>query len=119
MAVGSVAMWLGVPFGLIFGVSKLVSTQQPTLGPYLIILFGVPIGMTLIGKGLGMLDRYYGRRTGTLQERRQAVWLRSMRGERRDATGSWRVLDAVMVWSVVTALLCMAVWFFFFAGPSI
>src|SRR3954452_4646065 len=73
MAVGSVAMWLGVPLGLIYLVSQLTTTTQPTLGPYLIIAFGVPLGMTVIGKGLGALDRWYGRRTGTLEERRQAA----------------------------------------------
>jgi hypothetical protein len=119
MAVGSVAMWVGVPFGLLYGVSKTVDTQQPTLGPYLIVLFGVTVGMTVFGKLLGALDRFYGRRTGTLEERRKAAWLRSMRGERRDARGSWKVLDVVMIWSVGTALLCFAIWFFFFAGSSI
>jgi len=120
MAVGSVAMWLGVPLGLIYLVSQMVDTTAPQMGPYLIILFGVPIGMTVIGKGLGALDRWYGRRTGTLEERRQTVWLKSMRGERRDASHShWRVLDAVMMWSVATALLLMAIWFFFFAGSSL
>ena len=119
MAVGSVAMWLGVPVGLIYLVSKLVTTTQPTLGPYLIILFGLPIGMTAIGKGLGSLDRWYGRRTGTLEERRQMAWLRSMRGERKANAGGWKVLDVVMIWSVSTALLAFGVWFFFFAGSSI
>src|SRR3954447_20911605 len=119
MAVGSVAMWLGVPIGLIYLVSKLVTTTQPTLGPYLIILFGLPIGMTVIGKGLGSLDRWYSRRTGTAEERRQAAWLKSMRGERKTNLGQWKVLDVVMIWSVSTAMVCFGVWFFFFAGSSI
>ncbi len=120
MAIGSIAMWLGVPIGLIYGVSKMVDSTQPQLGPYLIILFGVPIGMTVIGKGLGALDRWYGRRTGTLEERRQLAWLKSMRGERKDAAhGQWKVLDVVMLWSVMTAGILMGVWFFFFAGSSI
>jgi hypothetical protein len=119
MAIGSIAMWLGVPIGLIYLVSKLVTTTQPTLGPYLIILFGLPIGMTIIGKGLGALDRWYGRRTGTHEDRRQAAWLKSMRGERRTNLGQWKVLDVVMIWSVSTALACFGVWFFFFAGSSI
>ncbi len=120
MALGSVGMWIGVPLGLIFLVSKIVDTTQPTLGPYLIILFGVPIGMTLIGKALGALDRYYGRVTGTVEERRQLAWLKSMRGERKDKHAShWKVLDVVMVWSVSTALLCMGIWFLFFAGSSL
>ena len=120
MAVGSVAMWLGVPLGLIYLVSQLVETTQPQMGPYMIILFGVPIGMTIIGKGLGALDRWYGRRTGTLEERRQLAWLKSMRAERKDAAhGNWKVLDVVMLWSVATALTLMGIWFFFLAGSSI
>lgn len=116
MAVGSVAMWLGVPLGLIYAVSKMVSSTQPSLGPYLLILFGVPLGMTIIGKGLGILDRYYTRRTGGMQERYRAGWLKSMRGESKPSGGNWKVLDVVMIWSVTTAGLAMGVWFFFFAG---
>jgi hypothetical protein len=120
MAVGSVAMWLGVPLGLIYLVSQLTTTTAPTLGPYLLIGFGVPIGMTIIGKCLGALDRWYGRHTGTLEQRRQAAWLKSMRGERRTPQeGRWNVLDAVMMWSVGLALLCLGIWFFGFAGSSI
>ena len=119
MAIGSIAMWLGVPLGLMYAVSKMVSSTQPTLGPYMLILFGLPIGMTIIGKGLGILDRYYQRRTGGLQERYRAGWLKSMRGDAKPTTGSWKVLDAVMIWSVTTAGLAMGVWFFFFAGSSI
>lgn len=119
MAIGSIAMWLGVPFGLIFAVSRMVKTTQPTLGPYMIIILGVPIGMTLIGKALGSLDRYYIRRTGGMLERYRAGWLRSMRGERKGSDGSWKVLDVVMIWSVSTAALAMAVWFLLFAGSPI
>lgn len=120
MGIGSIAMWLGVPIGLIYGVSKMVTSTQPSLGPYMIILFGVPIGMTIIGKGLGALDRYYIRRTGGLQERYRAGWLKSMRGEAKTATQSnWKVLDVVMIFSVSLAGLAMAIWFFFFAGSSI
>jgi hypothetical protein len=121
MAVGSVAMWLGVPLGLIYLVSSMVDTTQPSLGPYLVILFGLPVGMTVIGKGLGALDRWYGRRTGTAEERSQLAWMRSMRGERRSTTsgGTWKVLDIVMIWSVGVAFLCFGLWFFLLAGSSL
>ena len=119
MAIGSIAMWLGVPLGLIYVVSKSVESTQPSLGPYMIILFGVPIGMTIIGKGLGILDRYYVRRTGGFQERYRPGWLKSMRAERRASTGNWKVLDVVMIWSVSTAGLAMAIWFFFFPSSPI
>jgi hypothetical protein len=119
MAVGSIAMWLGVPVGLIYAVSQMVDSTQPQLGPYLIILFGVPIGMTIIGKGLGALDRYYNRRTGGMQERYRPGWTRSMRGERKPTTGNWKVLDVVMIWSVSTAGVAMGIWFLFFSGSPI
>ena len=119
MAIGSVAMWLGVPFGLIYLVSKMVTSTQPSMGPYMVILFGVPIGMTIIGKGLGVLDRYYIRKTGGMQERYRAGWLKSMRGEAKGTTSNWKVLDVVMIWSVSTAGLAMAIWFFFFPSSPI
>lgn len=120
MAIGSIAMWLGVPIGLIYGVSKFVSTTQPQMGPYMIIIFGVPIGMTIIGKGLGSLDRFYTRRTGGMQERYRAGWTKSMRAERKPTSGgSWKVLDVVMITSVSLAGLAMGVWFLFFAGSPI
>jgi hypothetical protein len=118
MAAGSVLMWLGVPVGLIYLVSRTVQTTQPTLGPYVMVLVGVPLGMTLVGKGLGALDRRYARMTARAEGRRQPVWLRSMRGERREQS-RWEVLDVVMVWSVSTALLLFGIWFFVFAGSSI
>jgi hypothetical protein len=120
MGIGSIAMWLGVPIGLIYAVSKMVDSTQPQLGPYLIILFGVPLGMTIIGKGLGSLDRYYIRKTGGMQDRYRAGWLKSMRGESKPAQQShWKVLDVVMIASVSLAGLAMGVWFLFFAGSSI
>jgi hypothetical protein len=118
MAAGSIMMWLGVPVGLIYAVSKSVTTTQPTLGPYLVVLCGVPLGMAVVGRGLGALDRRYARVTARESERRQAPWLRSLRGERRQSH-RWEVLDVVMVWSVSTALLALGVWFFGFAGSSL
>jgi hypothetical protein len=120
MGIGSIAMWLGVPIGLIYGVSKMVSSTQPQLGPYLIILFGVPLGMTIIGKGLGSLDRYYIRKTGGMQDRYRAGWLKSMRAESKTKQQSqWKVLDVVMIASVSIAGAAMGIWFLFFAGSSI
>jgi hypothetical protein len=120
MALGSVFMWLGVPVGLIYVVSKMVQSTQPTMGPYLLLIFGIPIGMTVTGKILASLDRTYGRVAGEAHIRRRASWLKSMRGERDDPDDHrWRVLDMVMIWSVSLAGLAMAVWFFGFAGSSL
>ena len=119
MAVGSVVMWIGVPLGLIYLASRIAESSRPSAGPYLLILFGLPVGMAIVGKCLGILDRAHGRLTGRLDSsRRRAAWLRSMRAE-RTSTHRGGVLDQVMIVSVAAALVLFTVWFFAFAGSSL
>jgi hypothetical protein len=119
MAVGSVVMWIGVPVGLIYLASRLADSPKPSMGPYLLIIIGLPLGMVAIGKVLGMLDRYHGRITGLDDGKpMQATWMVSMRGERRRKRRR-SVLDTVMMISVGVALVLAAVWFFGFAGSSL
>jgi len=118
MAFGSVVMWLGVPTLWILLASQLTSSQQPGMGVYAMLMVGIPLTMALVGKALASLNRLYGRVTGTTpttSRRITSPWLRSMRGE-RDSGRERQVLDIVMIWSVALAALCMAVWFFGFAG---
>ena len=118
MALGSVVMWLGVPLGLIYLASKLADSPNPSMGPYLLVLIGLPIGMALVGKGLGALNRAHIRLTGAQVDDYRPGWTRSMRGERH-AERRGGVLDRVMIISVVVAGLVFAVWFFGFAGSSL
>ena len=115
MAVGSIVMWLGAPAFWLWLASQIADSSQPSMGLYLLVLVGIVVSMFVIGKGLGMLNHAHAEVTATLPTRReQTVWMRSMRGE-REFTRNSGVLGPVMVWSVSVALLCMAVWFFFFA----
>jgi hypothetical protein len=118
MAVGSVVMWIGVPIGLIYLASQLADSSKPSAGPYLLVLIGLPVGMAIVGKLLGILDRLHGRLTGREEERHRATWLRSMRAE-RTSTRRGGVLEQVMVVSVGLALVAFGVWFFAFAGSSL
>ncbi len=71
--------------------------------------------MVILGKGLSTLNRTYGQVTGTTPHVHiHAPWLRSMRGA-SDEGQPRTILDVVMVLSVGVALLCLGVWFFFFA----
>lgn len=120
MAVGSVVMWLGVPVGLIYLASRMADSSQPSLGPYLVVLIGLPVGMFVVGKLLARLDHRYAKITHTDDDGRpvRAAWLKSLRAER----GSGRkrsILDVVMIVSVAVAGLIFAVWFFAFAGSSL
>jgi hypothetical protein len=119
MAVGSVLLWIGIPVGWLYLASRLTDSPQPSMGPYLLVLVGIPTTMVAVGKVLAALDRTYGRVTGTgPAARAQAPWHRSLRGDRRPARGR-SVLDVVMVLSVGLAVVCLAVWFFLFAGSSL
>jgi hypothetical protein len=119
MAVGSVVMWIGVPIGLIYLASQLADSPKPSMGPYLLILVGLSVGMMIVGKALGALDRYHGRLTGLDDGKpQQAAWMKSMRGE-RERKRRRSVLDSVMIVSVGIALVLAAIWFFGFAGSSL
>lgn len=118
MAVGSVLMWIGVPLGLIYAASRLADSSQPSAGPYLLIILGLPIGMALVGTVLGWLDRLHGKLTGRHEERHRATWLRSMRAERTSGRRAG-VLDKVMIISVAVAVVAFGIWFFGFAGSSL
>jgi hypothetical protein len=121
MAIGSVFLWLGIPLGWIYIASRLAKTSQPTMGPYLVVIFGIPISMVIVARLLSRLNRIYGEVTETTPHVRVVLpWLRSMRGEREPASAHVRtVLDVVMMISVAIAMLCFGIWFFFFAGSSL
>lgn len=119
MAVGSILMWLAVPFGWIYVVSQHVKSTQPSMGPYVLLLVGIPGSMMIIGRLLGGLNRYYGRVTHTTPEVKVTLpWQRSMRGE-RDAGHPRTILDVVMVISVAVAMTLFGVWFFVAAGSPL
>jgi hypothetical protein len=120
MAAGSVLMWIGLPLGLIWLASALTDSTQPSMGPYLLILIGLPVGMFAIGRLLGALDRAHGRLTGRLDDGPQrAAWLQSMRDERAPRRKRRSVLDTVMIVSVLLALVVGAIWFLAFAGSPL
>jgi hypothetical protein len=119
MALGSVFLWIVVPVGWLWIASHATDTSAPTLGPYLLIIFAVPVTMWLVGKLLFRTNRLYERVTGTDAEVRvQLPWHKSL----RDSSTSGRrttVLDVVMIASVGIALLGLGIWFFLFAGSSL
>jgi hypothetical protein len=119
MAIGSVLLWLGIPLGWLYLVSRLVDSSEPSMGPYVLVLVGIPASMVIVGKLLSKLNRAYGELTHSASSQRtRTPWLKSMRGE-RDAARPRTVLDVVMVWSVAVALVCFGIWFFVFAGSSL
>lgn len=120
MAIGSIAMWLVTPAFWLWVASRMTSSTQPSAGPYLLVLAGTVVTMIVLGKALGSLNRAHQRVIGAEEERRrQATWMKSMRGERQAVERPQGVLEVVMLVSVGLALAVMGVWFFAFAGSSL
>ena len=120
MAVLSVTLWLGIPIGWLWIGSQIQSGSQATgFGPYMAVLAGIVVSVVIVAKLLAALNRVYGRLVGVGSSVRVRMpWHRSMRGE-DDSRHEHSVLDVVMVLSVSTATLALAVWFFFFAGSPL
>jgi hypothetical protein len=119
MAIFSVVLWLGIPIGWLYLASRIAKSSQPSMGPYVLVLVGIPASMVVVGKLLSRLNRTYGAVTGApAAARTRSAWMKSLRGE-RDSGRQRTMLDVVMVWSVAVALVCFAVWFFVFAGSSL
>jgi hypothetical protein len=119
MAIGSIFLWIGIPVGWLYLASHMVKSSQPTLGPYLLVIFGIPITMLIWGKLLFKLDGVYSSLTGQdSQVEFRAPWLKSMRGE-RDSGRKLTVLEMTMVISVSLAVTAFGIWFLLFAGSSL
>jgi hypothetical protein len=116
MALGSVILWLGVPFAWLYAVSQIYDSSEPKMGSFVMVLVGIPLTMVVVAKLLGRLNRIYGEITNTTPQVRVVLpWHRSMRDE-RDAGYPATILDVVMVCSVAFAVLCLLIWFIVAAG---
>jgi hypothetical protein len=119
MAVGSIALWTGVPIGALWLASQVSHSQtQLTAAPLLIVALGIPTALALGAKGLALLEGLRLRLTGaTAPSRRVPAWRRSLSDSRSAPPAS--VLDKIMVASVLAAAVSLAGWFFLFAGSPL
>jgi hypothetical protein len=112
-------MWIGVPVLWLYLASQLYESSQPSFGVYFGVLVAIAATMSVMGKLLGILNRWHMALTDQLpQKREQTIWLRSMRAE-REVKRQTGVLGIVMAWSVSVALVLFAIWFFALAGSPI
>lgn len=119
MIVAALSMWTVIPYGWVWVGSKLSDTQEPSGGPYMVVLVGIVSSILIVSWLLGRLNRIYVHLTGTnTVSPIRPAWLKSMRDE-RDAPRVPTVLETVVVSSVVIAVLAMAGWFFLLAGSPL
>lgn len=113
---GSLALWVVVPFGSLWLASKLSGDATTVVLSVLIIC---PVAMLAAGLGLSAMYKAYLRVSGAQPSGGRTAWLGSLSGDRRPARGRRPVLDFSLTFSALLAIVLMLVWFFLFAeNPS-
>jgi len=107
MAIGSIAMWVGVPAAWLYAAGQITSDQTQHI---MLSVIGVPLAIIIWARGLFWLNRLHMRVTmprlmREIEEAPEDEEPRVIRGP----------LEPLMVGSLAVAILAMAVWFFFFA----
>jgi hypothetical protein len=119
MIIGGLFLWIGIPVIWLWIASQLTKSTQPSIGPYMLIAFGIPISMFAMARVLKRIDSVHSRATGRQLTVRVALpWLKSMRGERHSVRPT-TALDLIMLSTLALAMLAFAIWFFGFAGSSL
>ena len=117
IVIGSAAMWIGIPLGGLWLAGELTSTAQ---GFLFATLGGIPLAMTASAWLLYRLNDLYERSRAVPGDRgrRRSAWLVASSDERtriRRARAPRPLIDVAMTVSATTALILMAIWFFFYS----
>jgi hypothetical protein len=113
---GSALLWIGVPVA-VFWVAARIAGEGVTA--ILVALVAVPVIMAAFGWVLYRASARYEALRGAGERRRgPPAWRVSLSEERaseRRRAGGRSLIDVSMTVSAVTAVLVLAIWFFFFA----
>ena len=118
MVIAAISLWTVIPLSWVYIGSQLADSQFPSGGPYMIVFIGIVVSILIIAWLLSRLNTLYIRITGTnTMAPMRPAWLKSMRDEpiHRGTT----VMEAVIVGSVLMAVLALITWFFLLAGSPL
>jgi hypothetical protein len=119
MLLAALALWTAIPVGWIWIGSRVSTTQFPAAGPYAVVGVGIILTIVLDAWLIGRLNALYMRITGTNRlAPMRPNWLKSMR-DSGGAEGTTTVVEAVMMGSVLLAVLVFVGWFFLLAGSPL
>ncbi len=108
-----------IPFGWIWVGSKVSNTQAPSSGPYAVVFFGIVISIIARGPLLTWLNPLYERLIGSTEIDVDRVRLWKSLSDERHTVRRWTLLEAVILSSVICAIVAMGVWFLFIAGSPL
>lgn len=119
MLLAAFSLWTAIPLSWVYIGSKLSETQFPSGGPYAVVAIGIVTSILLVAWLIGRLNTLYIRITGTNRLAPiRPTWLKSMR-DTAPAHSSVTVVEAVVMGSVMLAMLALTLWFFLWAGSPI
>ncbi|MGN6556967.1 MAG: hypothetical protein ACTHLH_03025 [Solirubrobacterales bacterium] len=119
MLLAAFSLWTAIPLSWVYIASKLSQTQFPSGGPYAVVAVGIIASILIVAWLIGRLNNLYIRITGTNRlEPIRPTWLKSMR-DTAPMRSSVTVVEAVLMSSVMLAMLALTVWFFLLAGSPI
>ena len=119
MLFAALSLWTAIPLGWIYIGSKVAETQFPSEGPYAVVAVGILVTIVIDAWLIGLLNDLYVRLTGTNRlAPMRPTWLKSMR-DTGGAHGTTTVVEAVLMGSVILAVLVFIGWFFLLAGSPL
>jgi uncharacterized membrane protein YbhN (UPF0104 family) len=119
MLAAAFSLWTVIPFGWIWVGSKVSNTQAPSSGPYAVVFFGIVISIVLVVLVLTWLNHLYERLLGSTVLDMERVRLFKSLSDDRLKRRRWTVLEAVLLSSVICAILAALFWFLFIAGSPL
>lgn len=119
MLLAAFSLWTAIPLSWVYIASKLSETQFPSGGPYAVVAIGIIASILIVAWLIGRLNNLYIRITGTNRLGPiRPTWLKSMR-DTAPMRSSVTVVEAVLMGSVMMAMLALTLWFFLWAGSPI
>jgi hypothetical protein len=116
----TVNIWTGCPLAALWVGAQTVQERRVTMTSIFVIVTVLAVLVFASAFALAWLNASYDELIGRRRIERRPAWLRSMRGE-SEGHISQRVgitaLERVVMYNVYIAVLALAAWFVFFAGP--
>ncbi|HEX3735968.1 MAG TPA: hypothetical protein VHV53_00355 [Solirubrobacterales bacterium] len=119
MLLGAFSLWTLIPLGWVYIGSKVSHSQFPSMGPYMVVAIGIILTVLVDAWLIGRLNDLYIRVTGSNRlVQTRPNWLKSLR-DTGPVQNSVTVVEAVMICSVMLAVVALVTWFFLIAGSPL
>jgi len=121
MGAATTAIWTGSPLLAVWVGSRAQTGTAPKMSALLLVIGTLVVTSYALVRLLAVLGAAHDRLSNRNRGRRQAPWLRSLRGDRAKDISEQDVgaPERVLVGCVVLAVLAFEVWFFFLSGSSL